>query len=75
MSTDHGAERNPTARCARKRPPCGHQRREHGNGQCFGVVFVGGAAYGVAHDCLCKGHIDPVDKPRFPRQGESILDA
>jgi len=63
-----GYERDPLVKCARQRPVCGHTRREHGNGKCFGVTF----AVGVAGDCHCKGMMEPPDPARFAREGERV---
>ncbi len=64
-------DRDPRVRCARKRPKCGHERREHGpNGKCYGVTFV----EGVPGDCHCTSHIEPPDPPRFVREGENVDD-
>jgi|GEM_PF-5441966 len=63
-------KRNPGIRCARRRPPCGHMRSEHGNGRCFGVSYI----QGVARDCDCKGHMEPPDPERFVRVGETVED-
>ena len=61
---------DPLVKCTRKRPPCGHARREHAPGMCFGIVWMNG----VAHDCGCKKMMDPVDPPRVVRVGEYVED-
>ena len=61
-------ERDPMVKCSRKRPACGHSRREHGDGRCFGVTFV----ERVAGDCHCRGMMEPPDPPRYARSGEVV---
>ncbi len=62
------ANNNPGVKCQRKRPACGHELREHAKDRCFGVTFVNG----VAGDCHCTGHIEPLDPAKFPRAGENV---
>lgn len=59
---------DPFVKCARKRPACGHARREHAGGRCFGVTFV----ERIAGDCHCRQMVEPLDPPRFAREGEQV---
>ena len=63
MSADF---RNQDLICARRRPKCGHRRREHAPDACMGVTLV----CGVAGDCHCKIFIPPGDIEPKGRQQE-----
>ena len=60
-------ERNPDVRCARRRPPCEHQRREHAKDKCFGITIV----HGVTSDCRCPGFFEPGESEPRGRQQET----